>query len=83
VDSDAHAKNGCKEARLAQVRQFWGTSSTRAEIYSKLRPKRLLGVIFHPKTAKMGIWTRLLREILAHNTDCMQVSAMTRLYFTQ
>ena len=21
----------------------------------------------------MGIWTRLLREILAHNTDCMQV----------
>jgi hypothetical protein len=35
------------------------TSSTRAEIYSKPPPKRL----------------RLLREILAHNTDCMQVSA--------
>jgi hypothetical protein len=60
-----------------------GTSSTRAEIYSKPPPKRLLGVIFHLKTARIGIWTRLLREILAHNIDCMQVSASTRLYFTQ
>jgi hypothetical protein len=31
----------------------------------------------------MGIWPRLLREILAHNTDCMQVSDLTSLYFTQ
>jgi hypothetical protein len=46
-------------------------------------PKWLLGVIFHPNTAKMGIWTRLLREILAHKIDCMQVSTLTRLYFTQ
>ena len=60
-----------------------GASSTRAEIYSKPPPKRLLGVIFHSKTAKMGIWPRLLREILAHNTDCMQVSNLTSLYFTQ
>jgi hypothetical protein len=44
---------------------------------------RRLRTTSHPKTAKMGIWIRLLREILAHNIDCMQVSASTRLYFTQ
>jgi hypothetical protein len=41
-----------------------GASSTSAEIYSKPPSERLLRVIFHRKTAKMGIWTpRLLREI--------------------
>jgi hypothetical protein len=60
-----------------------GSSSNRAEIYSKPPQKRPLAVIFHSKTAKMGIWPRLLREILAHNIDCMQVSALRRLYFTQ
>jgi len=39
--------------------------------------------IFRPKTAKKAFQARMLREILAYNTDCMQASAVTRLYFTQ
>jgi hypothetical protein len=38
---------------------------------------------FSPENRQNGHWTRLLREILAHNIDCMQGSASTPLYFTQ
>ena len=61
----------------------WGSSSNRVKIYSKPPPKRPLGVIFRPKPAKKAFRARMLREILAYNTDCMQESAVTRLYFTQ
>jgi hypothetical protein len=47
-----------------------GSSSNRAEIYSKPPQKRPLAVIFRSETAKMGIWPRLLREILARLQGC-------------
>jgi hypothetical protein len=56
---------------------IWGISSNRVKIYSKPPPKRPLGVIFRPKTAKKAFQARMLREILAYNTDCMQASAVT------
>jgi hypothetical protein len=60
----------------AGQRQIRGSSSNRVKIYSKPPLKRPLGVIFRPKTAKKAFQARILREILAYNTDCMQASAV-------
>jgi hypothetical protein len=47
---------GVSGKRLSVARSArWGASSTPAEIYSKPPSERLLRVIFHRKTAKMGI----------------------------
>jgi len=68
---------------LGFVLIYRGGSSTRAEIYSKRPSKRLLRVIFHRKTAKKGIWSR----VIAWNT-CVQCGLYAgffrqRLYCTQ
>jgi hypothetical protein len=61
--------------KILNPRAIRGGSSTPAEIYSKPPSELLSRVIFHLKTAKMGIWSRVLREILAYNADCMQDSS--------
>jgi hypothetical protein len=43
----------------------------------------LLESFFARKLPKRHFKARMLREILAYNTDCMQASAVTRPYFTQ
>jgi hypothetical protein len=52
--------------RRGGVYQSWGSSSNRVKIYSKPPPKRPLGVIFRPKTAKKAFQARMLREIPGH-----------------